>query len=180
MNEPKQSFKPLVGPQPRALVLGTLPGEEALRKQQYYGNPRNAFWGIMAELFGFDIELEYLERVAQLQQQPIAVWDVIEQAVRPGSLDSSIDPKSIQPNGLVEFLTHHSTITQLFFNGSRAEQEFKRHIVPKLGDRLDSLTMTRLPSTSPAMARLRFPEKLAQWSVVRQAVLPNNLDQTEC
>lgn len=171
MDQAKQSFKPLVGPQPRALVLGTLPGEEALRKQQYYGNPRNAFWGIMAELFGFSVELEYQQRVARLQSQPIAVWDVIEQAVRPGSLDSSIDPKSIQPNGLVEFLNQHQTITQLFFNGSRAEQEFKRHILPQLGQRLDSLTMTRLPSTSPAMARLRFAEKLQQWSVVGQAVL---------
>ena len=125
----------------------------------------------MAELFGFDVELEYSQRVAQLQKQPIAVWDVIEQAVRPGSLDSSIDPKSIQPNGLVDFLTCHSTITQVFFNGSRAEQEFTRHIVPKLGDRINSLTMTRLPSTSPAMARLRPAEKLVQWSVVKTAVL---------
>jgi len=171
MTGTKQSFKPLVGPQPRALILGTLPGEEALRKQQYYGNPRNAFWGIMAELFGFPVELEYSQRVAQLQSRPIAVWDVIQQCVRPGSLDSSIDPKSIQPNGLVDFLQQHLTITQLFFNGSRADQEFRRHILPLLGDRLASLEMTRLPSTSPAMARLRPAQKLAAWSVVKDAVL---------
>ena len=174
MTGTKQSFAPLVGPQPRALILGTLPGEEALRKQQYYGNPRNAFWGIMAELFGFSIELEYSQRVARLQSYPLAVWDVIGQCVRPGSLDSSIDPQSIQPNGLVDFLQSYPTITQLFFNGSRAEQEFHRHILPLLGDRLESLAMTRLPSTSPAMARLRPAEKLAQWRVVGDVVLASN------
>ena len=166
MTKLKQSFEPLVGPQPRALVLGTLPGEQALRKQQYYGNPRNAFWGIMAQLFGFSVDLEYSQRVAQLQTHPIAVWDVIDQCVRPGSLDASIDSQSIQPNALVEFLRQHQTITRLFFNGSRAEQEFRRHILPRLGQRLDTLQLTRLPSTSPAMARLKFAEKLVEWEVV--------------
>ncbi|MDF1819618.1 MAG: DNA-deoxyinosine glycosylase [Immundisolibacteraceae bacterium] len=171
MSEAKRSFAPLVGRQPRALILGTLPGEEALRKQQYYGNPRNAFWGIMAELFGFSVELDYEQRVTQLLRNPIAVWDVIDRCLRPGSLDSSIETESIQPNGLVDFLQSHPTITQLFFNGSRADQEFRRHILPLLGERLESLAMTRLPSTSPAMARLRPAEKLEQWRVVADAVL---------
>ncbi len=171
MSEAKRSFAPLVGRQPRALILGTLPGEEALRKQQYYGNPRNAFWGIMAELFGFSVELEYEQRVTQLLRNPIAVWDVIDSCLRPGSLDSSIETESIQPNGLVDFLQSHPTITQLFFNGSRADQEFRRHILPLLGERLESLAMTRLPSTSPAMARLRPAEKLEQWRVVADVVL---------
>lgn len=171
MSEAKRSFAPLVGRQPRALILGTLPGEEALRKQQYYGNPRNAFWGIMAELFGFSVELDYEQRVTQLLRNPIAVWDVIDSCLRPGSLDSSIETESIQPNGLVDFLQSHPTITQLFFNGSRADQEFRRHILPLLGERLESLAMTRLPSTSPAMARLRPAEKLEQWRVVADAVL---------
>ncbi|MEL0083132.1 MAG: DNA-deoxyinosine glycosylase [Gammaproteobacteria bacterium] len=171
MSEIKQSFKPLVGPKPVLLILGTLPGEEALRKQQYYGNPRNAFWGIMAELFGFSLELEYSQRVERLITQPIAVWDVIGSCVRPGSLDSSIDTDSVQPNELINFLHQHPTITQLFFNGSRADQEFRRHLLPHLGERRDRLQMTRLPSTSPAMARLRPAEKLAQWRVVREAVL---------
>lgn len=176
MDKPKRSFAPLVGPQPRVLVLGTLPGEEALRKQQYYGNPRNAFWAIMAELFGFSVDLEYSQRVAQLQTHPIAVWDVIEHCLRPGSLDSNIDPSSVQPNLLVDFLQQHPTITQLFFNGSRAEQEFRRHISPLLGDSAARLIMTRLPSTSPAMARLRLPEKLEQWAIVRDAVLGPGLE----
>ena len=171
MTDTKHSFAPLIGLQPRALILGTMPGEEALRKQQYYGNPRNAFWAIMASLFGFAVELEYSQRVAQLQSYPIAVWDVIEHCLRPGSLDSNIDPKSVQPNQLVDFLREHSTITQLFFNGSRAEQEFRRHILPLLGESVARLVMTRLPSTSPAMARLRLTEKLEHWTVVRDAVL---------
>jgi hypoxanthine-DNA glycosylase len=111
----KQSFAALVGPQPRALILGTLPGEEALRKRQYYGNPRNAFWRIMAELFGFSAELEYDHRVAQLLNWPIAVWDVVGSCRRPGSLDANIDPASVIANDLPGLLSGQPTIERIFF-----------------------------------------------------------------
>lgn len=152
------------------LVLGSIPGEEALRKQQYYGNPQNAFWSIMAQLFGFSTDLDYQDKVASLTAHPIAVWDVIGSCIRPGSLDSSIDGASVEPNELIEFLREHTTIHSVFFNGSRAQQEFRRHVQPGLGSLDRRISMTRLPSTSPAMARLRPADKLEQWRVVRQAV----------
>ncbi|HAC34008.1 MAG TPA: DNA-deoxyinosine glycosylase, partial [Gammaproteobacteria bacterium] len=166
----KSSFPPLVGPRPQVLVLGSIPGEEALRKQQYYGNPQNAFWSIMAQLFGFSTDLDYQDKVASLTAHPIAVWDVIGSCIRPGSLDSSIDGASVEPNELIEFLREHTTIHSVFFNGSRAQQEFRRHVQPGLGSLDRRISMTRLPSTSPAMARLRPADKLEQWRVVRQAV----------
>ena len=41
-------FPPILGPDPRVLVLGTLPSRKSLEKQEYYGHPQNAFWKIMA------------------------------------------------------------------------------------------------------------------------------------
>lgn len=166
----KISFPPLVGPRPQVLVLGSIPGEEALRKQQYYGNPQNAFWAIMAQLFGFSAELDYQGKVSSLTAYPIAVWDVIGSCIRPGSLDSSIDASSVEPNELVEFLQRHSTIHTVFFNGSRAQQEFRRHIQPALAILNREISTIRLPSTSAAMARLSRQDKLEQWQRVRQAV----------
>lgn len=45
-------FPPVVGDRPRVLILGTLPGQLSLRRQQYYAHPRNAFWKVMSEAVG--------------------------------------------------------------------------------------------------------------------------------
>ena len=42
-----QSMPPLVGQDPKILILGSMPGKESLRQQQYYANPRNRFWQLL-------------------------------------------------------------------------------------------------------------------------------------
>ena len=62
-----QSFPPIVSPQSKLLILGSMPGEASLKAGQYYAHPRNAFWHIMGELFGAGPSFPYQERVAILQ-----------------------------------------------------------------------------------------------------------------
>ena len=160
-------FPPLLSPQARVLILGSMPGQASLAAQTYYAHPRNAFWPLMADLLGFSPQLPYAERVAALQVAGIAVWDVLQRCQRPGSLDANIDPGSMQTNDFHLLLTQHPQLRTLFFNGTTAETCFRRHVLPNLPTSLQkSLQLTRLPSTSPAHASLSFAEKRLAWKKI--------------
>src|SRR3546814_15130990 len=55
-----------------------------------YAHPRNLFWPFMAEVLGVPADADYTTRLAQLQAQGIAIWDVLAACERPGSLDGRI------------------------------------------------------------------------------------------
>lgn len=151
----KDGFPPLVGAEPVLLVLGTLPGDESIRRGQYYGHPRNAFWPVMGELFAFDWRLPYPERVTALTAAGVAVWDVLARAVRPGSLDAAISEGV--PNPVGDLIAAHPSIRRVACNGGGAMALFRRHF-PQLAH-----LALQLPSTSPAAARWNFKEKLDIW-----------------
>ena len=99
-----ESFAPVVGTQPRILILGSMPGVASLEAVQYYAHPRNAFWPIIGELFSIDATASYPERIRQLQQKPLALWDTLRQCERPGSLDADIRRDSVAPNDIPTLL----------------------------------------------------------------------------
>jgi double-stranded uracil-DNA glycosylase len=160
-------FAPLALADARLLVLGTLPGQASLAKREYYAHPQNAFWPILAALFGFDATAPYAARVAALARARIAVWDVCRAATRPGSLDSALVASSVVPNDFAAFFIKHPKIEMLAFNGATAAKLYRRLVVPYLAPSFAALPCVELPSTSPAHARLPRAEKQRRWSVVR-------------
>ncbi|MCK6404855.1 MAG: DNA-deoxyinosine glycosylase [Rhodocyclaceae bacterium] len=155
-----QSFAPLVPAGARLLILGSMPGAASLAAGQYYAHPRNAFWPILAALCHFPADAPYAARVAALQAAGVAVWDVLQSCVRPGSLDTAIERGSEVPNDLVGLLVRHPGIGRICFNGGTAEAAFRRH-VPAAA--VAGRQLLRLPSTSPANASWSFERKLAAW-----------------
>jgi hypoxanthine-DNA glycosylase len=147
----------------KVLILGSMPSVQSLQQQQYYAHPRNAFWPIMARLFEFELNVDYLTRCQKLQQHNIAVWDSLKACQRQGSLDQNIDTNSMIVNDFNAFFQHHPNIQHLFFNGGKAEQVFKQRIFHCLNEPFKSLPHTRLPSTSPAHATMNFEQKLHCW-----------------
>ncbi len=158
---PVTSFMPLSQPCATALVLGSMPGAASLQARQYYAHPRNHFWPIMARLAGVDAAAPYPQRVAALTAAGIAIWDVLQSCVRPGSLDSSIQAGTRIANDFASFFIAHPGIRLVCFNGAEAEKSYRLHVLPYLD--APRLRYERLPSTSPAHAALTFEQKLAAW-----------------
>lgn len=154
-----RSFQPLADARSRVLVLGTMPGPEALRRQQYYGFPGNHFWRIMRDLLADGRELSYDEKIALVRRHRIALWDVLESCERIGALDSAI--KTMTPNPVPELLARHPGIHTVFCNGALSAKLFARFFAARV-----CVPMIRLPSTSPANAAIPYAKKRALWRVV--------------
>jgi len=148
----------------RILILGSMPSVRSLQEQQYYAHPRNAFWPIMGELFGFSPALPYEERLTYLRQSGIALWDVAHQCVRSGSLDAAI--RDVEPNDFNAFFTLMPHIRYVFFNGRKAESLYRKLVLAKLNNPYHNIPLHTLPSTSPAHAALSFAEKLDAWQAI--------------
>ncbi|AEV74254.1 G:T/U mismatch-specific DNA glycosylase [Mycolicibacterium rhodesiae NBB3] len=148
---------PIIGEGAHTLILGNMLSVRSVATAQYYGNPRNAFWRITGELYGFGADDPYDDRTAALVANGIAVWDVLKECRRAGSLDSAVEPKSMVGNDFGDLFLTYPGISRVFFNGAAAETNFNRlvRVAPDADYR-------RLPSTSPAQT-MRYEHKLAIW-----------------
>ncbi len=156
-----QSFPPIISDQPRTLILGTMPGIASLQKQEYYGHPRNHFWKIIANIFNNnEIPVDYLSKNLIVEQNELALWDVLQYCERKGSLDIHI--KNPVPNQIAELISKHPSISKIIFNGKESEKLFLKYF-----GNLENIQYHVVPSTSPANT-MKFELKLDFW---RKALL---------
>ena len=139
------------------LILGSLPGEASLKAQRYYAHPQNQFWRLLGAALGEDLAgLDYDERLARLAARGIALWDVVGEALRRGSLDGAI--RSARPNPLAEYVAAHRRLKAIAFNGQTAA---------KLGrlalSGISKMQLIDLPSSSPAYT-LPLAWKMERWA----------------
>ncbi|MEO6597533.1 MAG: DNA-deoxyinosine glycosylase, partial [Planctomycetota bacterium] len=93
----------------------------------------------------------------------IALWDVLQSCERAGSLDSAIVSASQKANDFATFFAEHARIEVVLCNGGTAFSLFGRTVMPTLREPFASLPHEKMPSTSPAHAGMRPPQKLAVW-----------------
>jgi double-stranded uracil-DNA glycosylase len=155
-----KSFNPITNPFAKILILGSMPGVKSLEANQYYAHPRNAFWPIMEAIFGTNAASPYAHRIMALKAANVALWDVLQQCERTGSLDSAIKPSSRIPNDFELFFQQHPHIKLVGFNGAEAEKSFNRYVLHKLN--LPNMQFVRLPSTSPAYT-MSLANKVEIW-----------------
>ena len=141
----------------RLLILGSLPGEASLKAQRYYAHPQNQFWRLLGAALGEDLAgLDYDQRLARLAARGIALWDVVGEARREGSLDGAI--RAARPNLLAEHVSTHPRLQAIAFNGQTAAK-LGRLALPGV----DGIRLVDLPSSSPAYT-LPFAWKAERWA----------------
>jgi len=165
---------PIVGLDPKVLILGSMPGKTSLRLQQYYAHSRNTFWFIMGEICGAGPELRYPERAARLSGAGIALWDVLKHCEQEGSLDNHILKHTEVPNDFNGFLQRYPTVEIICFNGQKAAKSYEKLVVPSLfSGLLERLKLKTLPSTSPANTTKSSTEKVEVWTQAIKSYLPS-------
>lgn len=155
----KRSFPPVVAPDTRVLVLGSLPGEKSLAAQRYYAHPQNRFWHLIGGAIGRDLErLGYEERLSALLAARVGLWDTVASARRSGSLDAAIREAEHAP--LADLVASLPDLRAVGFNGGTSA----RIGMPQLGG--TGLALIPLPSSSPAYAAMRLAEKEKLWAAL--------------
>jgi len=159
----KHGLGPILDEKSRALILGTLPGDESLRQQRYYSNPSNQFWTLLSGVFGVSPGLSYAQRLEFLAHHGVALWDVLQSAERAGSSDSAI--AEARPNDFSELFATFPALRRVGFNGTRAESLWRTHVRAQTHVPHGSLVTVTLPSSSGTPGRnvLSYDEKLVRW-----------------
>jgi hypoxanthine-DNA glycosylase len=140
----KSSFPPVVGPDTRLLVCGSLPGERSLKEARYYAHPQNQFWALMSPVVGRELmALDYAGQLDALRVAGVGLWDVVATARREGSSDSAI--RDIAGNDVAALAASLPALRAIAFNGATAHRIGQR----QLGVLANRYTVIALPSSSP-------------------------------
>ena len=152
------SFEPVYDRASEILILGTLPSVKSRENNFYYGHKQNRFWKVLATLLKEPVPETIEEKKAMLLAHRIALWDVIQSCDIKGSSDSSI--KNVQPTD-IGMILEKTNVTQIYANGNKAGQLYKRYQFPVTG-----IEATVLPSTSPANAAWSLARLCEAWKTI--------------
>ena len=168
-----KGFPPVAGKRPRVLILGSLPSRQSILRQQYYAHPRNTFWPVIAAVLQADLSTSYRQKTTAVRKAGIAIWDVLDSSVRPGSMDAAIVESTARANDIIGFLQRHDGIRAIFFNGQTAARLFHKRMRQDLAGLARPIDLHTMPSTSPAHAALSLQQKIERWSLLTSYLSEN-------
>ncbi len=154
-------FPPVVRPDTRLLVLGSLPGAVSLARSQYYAHPQNQFWRLMGRVVDRDLVAhDYEGRLQALLDAGVGLWDTVAAATRKGSLDADI--RLHAASDLAALAATLPELRAVAFNGGTSARIGRRQLAG-----VEGIDLVDLPSSSPAHASRGFEEKLEAWLKLR-------------
>ena len=160
MERIEHPIAPVYNKNSKILILGSFPSVKSREQGFFYGHPQNRFWKVVAAVYDCAVPVTIEEKRAFLLEHGIAVWDVIQSCEIVGSSDSSI--KDAVANDL-RVILDAADIRQIFVNGKKAEELYKKYIAPQIGR--DAVC---LPSTSPANAAWSVERLTKEWKKIKE------------
>lgn len=157
------------------LLLGTFPSEKSRESGFFYGNPQNAFWKVLGEVFGENLSaLNPVQKEKWLDGQGIALYDLIDEYEGESwySNDRDLFLKGREHKYCRDFVT---TFAQKFpqakIGGTSREVETKFRqqfcsVYPKEARKDEVLTKLEifyLPSPSPLNTNIIGEERIKKW-----------------
>lgn len=163
MDNVKYALPPIVHDDSKILILGTMPGDQSIALQQYYGNKGNQFWKILFAIFDEVFTSDYVVRQALLRRHKIALWNTLASCEREGSSDSKI--RNITVNDFRSFFDIYPNITHVFFESIAASKFYAKYAHESA-----DITYMTLPSTSGLNSYMSYERKLAQWQSIKDVL----------
>mmetsp|Transcript_21014 Transcript_21014/g.45814 ORF Transcript_21014/g.45814 Transcript_21014/m.45814 type:complete len:353 (+) Transcript_21014:32-1090(+) len=222
-----QSFQPRSSPDTtvHTLILGTHPSVTSLSENQYFGHTQNAFWWIAGDCLGFRRKagvnaegkpyklteyvrydeskiIPYDEQLRVMTGKGFAMWDLVKECEREGSLDQNI--KNEEPNDIRGFCSNHPSVKRIVLaNGGTTCTMFNRYFsdwwlsgelrpganpesqkaFSKYAKRTDGFRNARIDvisalPVSPAAARYTYEQKRDSWEEYVYSVGLKDHEQT--
>ncbi|MHC1755820.1 MAG: DNA-deoxyinosine glycosylase [Methanosarcina sp.] len=115
----KRGFPAVLDENTEILIMGSLPGDESIRRQQYYGHPGNDFWRLVGRAIGENLQdMDYETRLETLKRNRIGLWDVFKAGKREGSEDSKIREEEVNQFSILKEMAPELKL--VCFNGKKS------------------------------------------------------------
>ena len=151
------------------LILGTLPGRASLASGRYYADPSNKFWDMLFMACGEKVDKSDEAKELLLQKYHIALWDVLDSAVRDTSSDKDLMDE--KPNDLPRCLAEYPNIQLLLFHSKDAYKYFKRFF--------KNTAVPYICISSPSgQNRKSTEEKVKEWKAALSCAIPQLREKT--
>ena len=158
----KHPFKAVIDKDCKCLILGSVPSIKSVENNFYYMHKDNRFWKVLSVLLNTDLyNADISTRIEILLKNHIALYDAVEECDILGSSDSKIS--NIIPAD-IKSLIGRGRINKIFCAGS-----ISYNITLKNNKDLEN-KIFKLPSTSPANAKLSLQDLINEWSVILESI----------
>jgi len=152
----KEGFPPIIDDDTQVLILGSLPGDISISKQQYYANSNNDFWKIIGTILHEPMPTEYNARIKILHKHHIGLWDVYNSCIRASSMDESITDRELNDFNLIK--NRYAKIRLICFNGKEAG--LSERAIQTMGFK------TRILPSSSGANRRNQDQRIREWESI--------------